>query len=136
MAGYRDPDEPATSAVKEGHLALLRNRRTGALLAERLILASSFWEKGKGLLGVRSFGSGEGLFIAPCNSIHSFFMQFRFDAVFVDREWRVVHLIKGMPAFRVSRIVRRAHGVVELPEGVIEATGTGLGDDLSFTEAR
>ncbi len=99
------------------------------------MVAPTFWAKGRGLLGRGSLPPGEGLFIAPCNSIHSFFMQFRFDAVFVDREWRVVHLIKGMPAFRVSRIVRRAHGVVELPEGMIEATGTGLGDDLSFTEA-
>ncbi|MSQ27344.1 MAG: DUF192 domain-containing protein [Dehalococcoidia bacterium] len=111
----------------------MRNLRTGALLAERLIVASTFWEKGWGLLGRASLPPGEGLLITPCNSIHSFFMRFRFDAVFVDREWRVVYLSRAMRPFRVSRIVGRANSIVELPEGVINATATAVGDNLSFT---
>lgn len=108
----------------------LRNHRTGALLAERLVVAVSFWAKGWGLLGRSGLDPGEGLFIAPCNSIHSFFMRFAFDAVFVDRSWRVVHLMRAMPPWRISPIVRGAHGVVELPLGVVEATGTAVGDQL------
>ncbi|MEK7216200.1 MAG: DUF192 domain-containing protein [Chloroflexota bacterium] len=113
----------------------LRNLRTGALLAERLIVASTFLEKGWGLLGRASLPWGEGLLIGPCNSIHSFFMRFRFDAVFVDRDWRVVHLVRGMRPFRASRVVWRAHRIVELPEGVIDATATAVGDNLAFTQA-
>ena len=83
-----------------------------------------------GLLGRKGLEPGEGLYIAPCNSIHSFFMAFPFDAVFVDRDWRVVHLMRAMRPFRLSPIVWRSHGVVELAAGTIGASGTEIGDVL------
>lgn len=113
-------------------MASLHNTRTGACLASRLEVAASFWAKVKGLLGRSGLDPGAGLYIVPCNSIHSFFMRFPFDAVFVDKHWRVVHLINNMPPFRASRLVFRGHGVVELPAGTIRATGTGNGDILQL----
>ena len=112
----------------------LRNARTGAWLAGDLRTARSFWTRGVGLLGRAALPPGEGLYIDSCNSIHSLFMRFPFDAVFVDREWRVVHLIRAMPAFRISRIVWRAHGVVELPAGTVARTGTQVGDALEVVD--
>lgn len=113
-------------------MARLRNPRTGALLADDLNIARSLWHKTKGLLGVKSLNQGAGLYIVNCQAIHSFFMQFPFDAVFVDKSWRVLHLIHGMRPSRMSPIVWRAHGVVELPAGVITASGTEKGDLLEF----
>ncbi len=59
-------------------------------------------------------------------------MQYRFDAVFLDRRGEVVHLIRAMKPSRASRIVFSAHSVLEIPAGVIESTGTQLGDKIHW----
>jgi len=84
----------------------------------------------KGLLGRDGMEAGEGLYIRPCSSIHSFFMKFLFDAAFVDGDGKVLHVIRAMKPWRISRIVVGAVGVVELPAGVLE--GTVVGDRLEF----
>lgn len=83
-------------------------------------------------MGRKSLPAGEGLYITSCSSIHSIFMAFPFDALFVDKGWRVVHAIEAMPPFRLSRIVWKAGGVVELPAGTIAATNTQVGDVLEL----
>jgi uncharacterized membrane protein (UPF0127 family) len=85
-----------------------------------------------GLLRDTMLAHGDGLWIVPCNSIHSFFMKFTFDAVFLDREQRVVHLVREMKPWRMSKIVFRAHSVLELPPGLIAQTQTQLGDQLEM----
>ena len=101
-------------------------------------LATQAWEavtraqRRKGLLGRGSLDQGEALFIRPCVGIHSFFMRFVIDVAFVDREGVVLHLIRRMKPWRISRIVFGAAGVLELPAGVLEATGTQVGDRLRF----
>jgi len=107
---------------------LTRNR----VLAERAWEALSLRERMKGLLGRAGLEPGQGLYIAPCTSIHSFFMRFVFDAVFVSTDGTVLHTIRRMKRWRLSKLVARAAGVLELPAGVIEATGTQRGDRLSF----
>jgi uncharacterized membrane protein (UPF0127 family) len=86
-------------------------------------------------MGRAGLAPGEGLHILPCNGIHSFFMRFPFDAVFVDRELKVVHCLEAMPPWRASSIYREAHSVVELPAGTVAATGTRPGDVLAFDGA-
>jgi len=108
----------------------IRNPRTGVWLATRVEVARTVWARGRGLLGRRGLTPGEGLFIPSCNSIHSFFMAFRFDALFIDKQWRLVHAIDAMSPFRISPIVWRADGVVELPAGTIQQSGTRIGDNL------
>jgi uncharacterized membrane protein (UPF0127 family) len=115
-------------------MSRLRNTRTGAWLAEELSVARSFWSKGKGLLGRSYLPAGHGLLLPHCNSIHSLFMRFPFDAVFIDRQGRAVHLIHQMPAFRLSPIVWRADAVIELPAGTIAATGTQQDDVLEVVD--
>ena len=115
-------------------MAKLRNARSGFWLANELMVTKNFWQAAKGLLGQQGLAPGAGLYIAPCQSIHSWFMQFPFDAIFVDGNWRVLHLIHSMPPFRISAFVWHARGVVELPAGVILATDTRKGDLLEFLE--
>lgn len=112
----------------------VRNRSRAATLAGRAQVAGNWWEGGKGLLGRSGLAPGTGLLITPCNSIHSFFMRFRFDAVFLDRDLRVLHTIDAMAPYRVSRIVHHSWAVLELPAGVIQATGTRVGDQLTLSD--
>lgn len=116
-------------------MATLRNSRNGATLATDIEVAAGYWAKTKGLLGRDQLPAGHGLYLDHCQSIHSFFMRFPFDALFFDKQWRVLHVIHAMPANRVSRHVWRAQGIFELPSGVIQATDTQIGDTLEFSGA-
>ena len=89
----------------------------------------------KGLLGRESLAQGEGLWIEPCPSIHTFFMQFSIDVIFVDRSWKVLHLIDSMAPQRLSRYVSHARGVLELPAGTIIASHTQVHDELCFEDS-
>lgn len=97
--------------------------------------AGSVIDRSLGLMFRRPLPAGSGLLIDPCNSIHSCFMRFRFDAAFLDRDGRVLHTIHAMAPWRVSRIVFKAHSVLELPAGTLKGTGTEIGDVLSVVEA-
>ncbi len=110
------------------------NHTRGAVLAERAERTVSLRQRLRGLLGREGLAQGEGLYISPCTSIHSFFMRFVFDAVFVDRELKVLHVIERMRPWRLSRWVRRAAGVIELPAGRLADTGTQKGDRLFIEE--
>lgn len=108
------------------------NRTRGTVLAERCRRAESYLTRGVGLLGQASLPAGEGLWIAPCRSIHSLFMRFSFDACFLDGSYQVIHVIHQMRPWRLSRHLFRAQGVLELPAGTLATTGTAVGDMLAF----
>jgi uncharacterized protein len=119
-------------AVRRVHLTV-ENETRGTCLIEHGRAALSFWARTKGLLGTNSLEAGDGLLIEPCNSIHSFWMRYPFDAVFINREGIVLHTISRMKPNRMSRHVFGARGVLELPAGTIEATGTAKGDHVHIT---
>lgn len=112
----------------------LINRSKNTELARRALVASTALARMKGLLGRRSLASGEGLVILRCNSIHTFFMRFPIDAVFVDGAHRVVKLLTNLPAFRISGIYFSARLCIELPAGTIAKTATAPGDEVHFQE--
>ncbi len=93
-------------------------------------VADGFWTRMKGLIGSKPLAEGEALLIVPCNSIHSHFMGFPFDAVFGSKELKVVGIHSEMPPWRFGKIHRGAHFVIELPAGTVAATGTQEGDQL------
>lgn len=110
------------------------NVTRGKILADRAELAKTFYSRFMGLMGVKSLGFGEGLHIDPCNSIHTFFMRIPIDALFLDKEGKIVRLLPSMVPWRVSSIYSRARSVLELPAGTAAASGTVEGDVLSFEE--
>lgn len=99
-------------------------------LVTRGRVADGFWTRMKGLIGSKPLGEGEALLIVPCSSIHSHFMGFPFDAVFADKELKVVGIHREMAPWRFGKIHRGAHFVIELPAGIVGATGTQEGDRL------
>jgi uncharacterized membrane protein (UPF0127 family) len=74
---------------------------------------------------------GEGLWIAPCEAVHTFGMKFAIDVVFLSRSKKVLKVRKHMGK-RAVAICLRAHSVLELPAGVLDQTGTAPGDQLDF----
>jgi uncharacterized protein len=105
----------------------------GAVVCERCVVADSFWTRLKGLLGRRELPSGEGLLIVPTNSIHMFFMRFAIDAVFLDRELRVLAVVADLRPWRMA-VRRGARSVLELPAGEAARRGVETGDVLRLEE--
>jgi uncharacterized membrane protein (UPF0127 family) len=111
------------------------NQTRDRLLADRGELARSFWARGRGLMGRAALPQGFALVIYPESSIHTFFMRVPIDVLFVSRHHQVVGLREAMPPGRPFAGVApwRGRYVIEMPAGVIAATGTQLGDQLIMT---
>jgi uncharacterized membrane protein (UPF0127 family) len=75
---------------------------------------------------------GQAMWIRPCEGIHTFFMRFPIDAVFLDRRLRVVRIVPRLRPWRVVPFVRFAHSVVELPAGGALAAGLEVGEQLQI----
>ncbi|MFZ5650946.1 MAG: DUF192 domain-containing protein [Bacillota bacterium] len=97
----------------------LINCMTGEVLAEQVKVTEDFLSRLIGLMGRKTMAEGSALVLRPCRSVHTFFMCFNIDLVFLDLRGMVVHLIRDMPPFRISPLVRRASLVVELPGGTV-----------------
>jgi uncharacterized membrane protein (UPF0127 family) len=107
----------------------LLNQRTARILAASLEPAFDSRTRRRGLLGRAALERDAALILAPCSSIHTFFMQFPIDVAFVARDGRVLHLRERMGPWRISGAVR-AFAAVELEAGAIARTGTRCGDVL------
>ena len=110
------------------------NLTRGAVLATSLEVADTAPRRNKGLLGRTGLEPGGGLWIAPCESVHTFFMQFPIDLVYLDRKNRVKKVRERVPAWSIS-VCLSAHSILELPPGTIRATMTQPGDTVEFTPA-
>jgi uncharacterized membrane protein (UPF0127 family) len=110
------------------------NKSRGTLLADFLEVAATGRARNKGLLGRNSLSPGEGLWIVPCESVHTFFMKFPIDLVYLDRACRVRKLRSAVAPWRLSACLS-AHSILELPAGTIRATHTERGDLLEFSPA-
>jgi uncharacterized membrane protein (UPF0127 family) len=87
----------------------------------------------RGLLGRKELPSGEGILLRPAGSVHTFFMRFPIDVVFVDRELRVVSVTADVPPWKV-RGARGAKAVLELPAGEASRRGLTEGETLVLSE--
>jgi len=110
--------------------------RTGAALARDLETASTPWRRMKGLLGRSALPEGSGLLIRPCRAVHTWFMRFPIDVVFVDRDGRVVRIAAELAPFRTASGGWRARAVIELPAGSAAAAGLREGDVVCPGPAR
>jgi uncharacterized membrane protein (UPF0127 family) len=111
------------------------NVTRGTTLARHARVADTLLTRVVGLLRDQGLAEGNGLWIVPCNSIHSIAMKFVFDAVFLDRNLRVVHFMREMKPWRISPIKSGTHGVLELPAGTIARSGTQLGDQVELQKS-
>jgi uncharacterized membrane protein (UPF0127 family) len=100
-------------------MAHLINLESGKVIATRLRICESRTDRLRGLLGTARLDEDQAVWIAPCNSIHTFFMLMSIDVVFLDRRHRVRKLIRNMTPFRICLPVLGAVGVVEGPVGLI-----------------
>jgi hypothetical protein len=124
---------PPPPAVPDSPLRVTNPSRE-SILATHLEIAGSGSTRRKGLLGRDGLAPGEGLWIVPCESVHTFFMRFPIDLVYLDRENRIRKVRSAVGAWRMSACFS-AHSVLELPAGTVRDTATQCGDVLEFAPA-
>jgi uncharacterized membrane protein (UPF0127 family) len=105
----------------------------GRVVCPALSVADTARTRMKGLLGRRSLGDGEGLLLRPAGSIHTAFMRFPIDAVFLDADMRVLRVASNLQPWRLAA-QRGAKAVVELPAGAAEGMGLAVGLTLELAE--
>ena len=110
------------------------NRTRSAYLATELTLADTHWSRLRGLMctTAENFPAGKALWIVPCRVVHTFGMRFPIDVVYLDRNQVVVHAEKALLPWRVAPVRMRAASVLELPQNMLMATGTAVGDELEI----
>jgi uncharacterized membrane protein (UPF0127 family) len=99
------------------------------VLCDTCAVADNPFSRLRGLVGRAGMTPGEGLLLRPSPSIHTWFMRFAIDVVFLDRDLRVLRVVHSLKPWRFAAC-RGAHAVLELPPGVAAAHGVGVGDRL------
>lgn len=108
------------------------NKQKNTVLADDAVLADTLLKRMRGLLGYKEIKKGQALILNPCNSIHTFFMKFPIDVLFLNKNNQVIKIIHSMKPFRLSNIYLSSILAVELPIGTIEASRTKKGDIICF----
>jgi uncharacterized protein len=120
-------DQRSNSSIRRE----VRNLRTQSTLGW-VDVADRGPARTRGLLGRQSLGEGEGLWIVPCEAVHTFGMRFAIDLVFLDRRNVVRKVRSSVPPWRLSGCLR-ARSVLELAAGSLERTPVHPGDKLDFS---
>jgi uncharacterized membrane protein (UPF0127 family) len=105
---------------------------TGQELASGVEVARSFASRLRGLLGRDRLAEGEGLWIEPCDGVHTWFMRFAIDVAFVDGDGRVLRRIDALRPWRATRLHPGARACVELPAGTLARCGVTTGTPLAL----
>ena len=111
------------------------NRTKGTEIALRLEVADSPSKRSKGLLGRNELPYGSGIWIVPCESVHTFWMRFSIDLIYIDRGLRVKKVSHCVKPWRISACLS-ASSVIELPCGAIAQSKTEVGDELEIVTCR
>lgn len=107
------------------------NATRGVVLGDSIEVADTSAKRRTGLLKHPSLTAGQGLWIVPCEAVHTFGMKFPIDIAFLNRKRRIVKVRQGVARRRMS-LCLTAHSVLELPAGTLGQTGTEAGDQLEF----
>jgi uncharacterized membrane protein (UPF0127 family) len=129
LAPGRSAQQRDTSLRRE-----VRNLTTQSMVACCVEVADRGPARTRGLLGRQSLGKGEGLWIVPCEAVHTFGMRFAIDLVFLDRRNVVRKVRSSVRPWRLSGCLR-AHSVIELAAGTLKSTPVHPGDTLHFSPA-
>jgi uncharacterized protein len=110
---------------------VLVNATKKTVLSDRCRFANSVFKRMVGLLNRRGLALGEGLLLDRCYGIHTFFMRFSIDVLFLDKELQVMRAVSALPPFRTC-VVKHAVYVLELPVGSVERSQTTAGDQIQM----
>ncbi|MGE5630106.1 MAG: DUF192 domain-containing protein [Caulobacteraceae bacterium] len=109
---------------------MLYNETKKKIVVSDLKIAKNFFQRLKGLMFRKRLGFSEGLMILGCNSIHTCFMRFAIDVVYMDINHKVICIKEKIKPWRLTGFVRKAYITLELPEGTVRTKDISVGDVL------
>jgi uncharacterized membrane protein (UPF0127 family) len=107
-------------------------QESGQQVGHRIAEAYSFLRRLRGLMLTSSLSEGSGLHIRPCRSIHSFFMRYPIDVLYLDKENYIVGIQHRLTPGKLGAVFRGTRSVVELPAGTLEGESVQLGQKVIF----
>ena len=107
------------------------NKRTREKLVEQVEIANTFWARLKGLMFRKTLSQEAGLLLDPCPQIHTCFMRFAIDVVFLDHTNRVIAVLENMKPWRMSKFYRASRRTLEVNGGLLQGR-VRVGDELDF----
>jgi len=110
----------------------LINQTKNTVLAKDVFVARNPFSRIRGLLGKKTFLVDQAIILEPCNSIHTFFMRFSIDVLFLDKNYKVIKALRNFGPNRISLIYWNSVRVVELPAGRLNLTDTQARDQLQL----
>jgi uncharacterized membrane protein (UPF0127 family) len=113
---------------------VLMNARTNRPVADAVEVALTRRARRRGLLGRDALAPFSGLVLAPCAAVHTMFMRFAIDVIFVNRAGRAVRVVPALAPWRAA-MAPSAHAVIELPAGTVRERGVEVGDALYLSSA-
>jgi uncharacterized protein len=125
------PARADTPDKVKGDSKLIINLTRGRIVCDHTVVADQPLRRMRGLLGRRSLPAGEGLLLQPAPSVHTAFMRFPIDVVFLDRDLQVVKVVEGLRRWRTAS-ARRARTTLELATGEASARGIQVGNRLAL----
>ena len=99
-------------------------------------LATNFWQRFRGLMLSRPLPPATGLLITPCNSIHMCFMRFAIDAVYLDKQGRILKITRHLRPWLGLSACWHAHSVLEMTAGQADALGLRVGQKFTIQETK
>ena len=102
------------------------------LIAAEVVEANTFFNKLFGLITRRKLKDREGFLIKNCNGIHTFWMRYSIDIVFIDEKNSVLAIYNNFKPFRVTPFIKDACSVLELRSGEVKKTSLKVGDSVNF----
>ena len=108
------------------------NPDTKAIIAEHAELADNVFSRMKGLLFRDSLDTSAALIIKPASSLHTFFMRFSIDIIFLDKQGKILKLSRNVPPSKFVLSVFGAKCAVEFPTGTIDKFSLSIGGQLSI----
>jgi uncharacterized membrane protein (UPF0127 family) len=118
----------------ETNIEMLINERTGKPVATVVEVADTRAARNQGLLGREGLDASHAFVLSPCFAIHTAFMRFPIDVLFVDRDGCAVKIVPSLAPWRLAMAIRARH-VVELAAGELRGSDVRVGDRLYLTTA-
>ncbi len=112
----------------------LVNESKGTVVATRMRVADNLWSRFWGLMGRKALADGEALLLRPSSSIHTMFMRFPIDVVFIDEGNQVAKVVSNLRPFRLTMAPGSAQSVLELNTGVAAQAQVEPGDQLVMVD--
>lgn len=110
----------------------LVNKSTNTVISENLTVADTFYKRLIGLMFTKELPDQNALQIIPCSEIHTFFMNYCIDVLYLDMKNNILFMDEELKPGKIRKRFKNAVSVIELPSGKIKKMGIKIGHTIEF----